>query len=90
MLKFKNTKTFRNDLKRILKSGKDVNKFKEVAEKLINEVPLERKYLDHKLVGKYKGQRECHLEPDWLLIYYIKNDTVTFVRTGTHTELFKK
>ena len=90
MLKFKNTKTFRNDLKRILKSGKDVNKFKEVAEKLINEVPLERKYLDHKLVGRYKGQRECHLEPDWLLIYYIKNDTVTFVRTGTHTELFKK
>ena len=74
----------------MLKSGKDVDKFKEVAEKLINEAPLERKYLDHKLVGKYKGQKECHLEPDWLLIYHIKKDTVTFVRTGIHAELFKK
>jgi mRNA interferase YafQ len=89
MLKFRNTKQFRKDLKRMMKSGKDVNKFREVAEKLIHEVPLERQYQDHKLMGKYKGRRECHLEPDWLLIYFIKEDTVIFVRTGTHADLFK-
>ena len=89
MLKFKNTKKFKNDLKRMIKSGKDVSKFREIAEMLINELPLERKYLDHKLVGKFKGHRECHVEPDWLLMYYIKKDTITFVRTGTHSDLFK-
>jgi mRNA interferase YafQ len=89
MLKFRNTKQFRKDLKRMIKSGKNVDKFREVAEKLIQEVPLEIRYQDHKLVGKYKGQRECHLEPDWLLIYYIKEDIITFVRTGKHADLFK-
>ncbi len=89
MIKFRNTKQFRKDLKRMIKSGKNVDKFREVAEKLIEEVPLESQYKNHKLVGKYKGQRECHLEPDWLLIYYIKEDTITFVRTGSHADLFK-
>ncbi len=64
--------------------------FREVAEILIHEIPLDRKYQDHKPIGKYKGQRECHIEPDWLLIYYIQEDTITFVRTGTHSDLFKK
>ncbi|MCP4215937.1 MAG: type II toxin-antitoxin system YafQ family toxin [bacterium] len=89
MLIFKNTNQFKKDLKRILKSGKNVIKFREVAEKLIHEIPLENKYRDHKLIGKYTGHRECHLEPDWLLIYYITTDTITFVRTGTHADLFK-
>ncbi len=73
----------------MLKSGKDVEKFREVADKLIHMVPLEKKYHDHKLSGKYKGQRECHIEPDWLLIYYVEKDTITFVWTGTHSDLFK-
>ena len=73
----------------MIKSGKNVDKFREVAEKLIQEVPLEKQYKDHKLMGRYKGRRECHLEPDWLLIYYIKKETITFVRTGTHADLFK-
>jgi mRNA interferase YafQ len=74
----------------MIKSGKDVNMFREAAEILIHEIPLDRKYKDHKLIGNYKGQRECHIEPDWLLIYYIQEDTITFVRTGTHSDLFKK
>lgn len=90
MLKFKNTTQFKKDLKRMIKSGKDVNMFREIAEILIHEIPLDRKYQDHKLVGNYKGQRECHIEPDWLLIYYIQEDRITFVRTGTHSDLFKK
>jgi mRNA interferase YafQ len=90
MLRFKNTTQFKKDLKRMIKSGKNVEKFREVAKQLIHEVPLERQYKDHKLVGEYKDHRECHLEPDWLLIYYKKEDTITFVRTGTHADLFKK
>ena len=90
MFKFKNTTQFKKDLKRMIKSGKDVNMFREVAKILIHEIPLDRKYKDHKLIGNYKGQRECHIEPDWLLIYYIQEDTITFVRTGTHSDLFKK
>lgn len=73
----------------MIKSSKNVEKFREVAEKFIQEVPLERQYKDHKLMGKYKGHKECHLEPDWLLICYIKEETITFVRTGTHADLFK-
>ena len=90
MLKFKNTKKFRKDLKRIKESGKDLNKFKMVSEKLMNQTTLEKKYHDHKLVGSYKGYRECHIEPDWLLIYYIEADCITFTATGSHSYLFKK
>lgn len=65
----------------MIKSGKDVSKFKEIADKLIHQIPLEKRYREHKLIGQYKGQRECHIEPDWLLIYYIEDDAITFVRT---------
>ncbi len=65
----------------MIKSGKDVSKFKEIADNLIHQIPLEKRYREHKLIGQYKGQRECHIEPDWLLIYYIEDDAITFVRT---------
>lgn len=77
-------------MKRMKESGKDLEKFKIVADKLINEIPLEKKYHDHKLIGNYKGYRECHIEPDWLLIYYIEDDCITFTATGSHSYLFKK
>jgi mRNA interferase YafQ len=51
---------------------------------------LERKYKDHKLKGRFKNRRECHIEPDWLLIYKIEGETIFFERTGSHSELFKK
>jgi mRNA interferase YafQ len=88
MLKFRNTTKFRKDLKRIIKSGKDIDKFKSVANKLISQIPLDKNYYDHKLTGNYKDHRECHLEPDWLLIYYVKGDEITFVATGSHSYLF--
>jgi len=55
---------------------------------LINETNLDKKYRDHTLSGNFEGYRECHIRPDWLLIYYIENGVITFVRTGTHSDLF--
>lgn len=69
MLKPAFTKQFERDLKIMLKRGKDKQKIRSVLPKLINEEKLEPRHKDHKLVGSYKGRRECHIEPDWLLIY---------------------
>ncbi|MDQ3021156.1 MAG: type II toxin-antitoxin system YafQ family toxin [Bacteroidota bacterium] len=88
MLKPIFTKRFNKDLKRIKKSKSDIEQFKYVSSKLINEEKLELKYRDHKLIGNYIGRRECHIEPDWLLIYKIEDDKIIFERTGTHSELF--
>jgi mRNA interferase YafQ len=64
----------------------------EVIEILLNEIPLEEHYYDHPLTGTYSGFRECHILPDWLLIYAIDkgNLLLTASRTGTHSDLFKK
>ncbi len=90
MLKPSYTKQFDKDLKRMLRSGKNKDKIKTLIRRLINEEVLERKYHDHKLSGKYKGRRECHIEPDWLLIYIVdkKNEKILFERTGSHSALF--
>jgi mRNA interferase YafQ len=90
MLTLKTTNRFDKELIQAVKSGKDTAKIREVIKKLVNGEPLERKYKDHKLKGKYKNRRECHIEPDWLLIYKIEGDTIFFERTGSHSELFKK
>lgn len=83
------TNIFDKDLKIIKKSGsKNIEKIKNVIKKLINEGKLEPRNRDHILTGNYKGRRECHIEPDWLLIYKIENDTIIFERTGSHSELF--
>ena len=57
--------------------------------KLIMAVPLEKKHHDHVLIGAYAGRRECHVEPDWLLIYKLDEDEIIFERTGTHSDLFR-
>jgi mRNA interferase YafQ len=82
------TKQFQRDLKKALKRGKDKEKIKAVVTKLISEEKLEPRYKDHKLTGSYKGRRECHVEPDWLLIYEVAGDRIIFERTGTHSDLF--
>jgi mRNA interferase YafQ len=63
-----------------------------VIKKLVKGNTLEAKYYDHVLFGCYNDHRECHIEPDWLLIYFIdiEQNTITFVRTGSHSDLFKK
>jgi len=78
---------FKRDLKRILKRGKNKDHIIEIMDKLIAGKPLQKKTRDH-ILGKYKGRRECHIEPDWLLIYKLHNKVITFERTGTHSDLF--
>ena len=80
---------FKKDLKLVTKRGKSIDKLKTVIRQLIEEKPLEPKYNDHPLKGNYVDTRECHIEPDWLLVYMIKADSITFVRTGSHADLFK-
>ena len=68
--------------------GKSFDELKKVLTKIANDEPLEAKYRDHMLIGQYKGTRECHIEPDWLLIYEATEDEIILVRTGTHSDLF--
>lgn len=83
------TKQFKKDLKRVQKRGKNVGKLKTVMSRLINEEALEERHRDHALVGNYQSRRECHIEPDWLLIYKLEGDEIIFERTGSHTDLFE-
>ena len=89
MLNSSFTKQFAKDLKRVLKRGKSGGKIKEIIKKLIDEEKLDAGYKNHWLIGKYKGRRECHIEPDWLLIYKIMECEIIFERTGSHFDLFK-
>jgi mRNA interferase YafQ len=86
--KFKTTNLFDKELKKILKSGKDLKKAKGIINILLSGKSLARKYKDHKLKGNFKGRRECHIEPDWLLIYTKEKNAIIFERTGSHSELF--
>ena len=89
MLKLQISTKFRKDYKRIKKRGYNLSLLQDVLDKLCAKEPLEPKYRDHALSGSYKGFRECHIQPDWLLIYMLEDDilTLTFVDTGTHTDL---
>jgi len=83
------TAQFRKDVKRMGKRGKKFAEFKEVIRRLVAEETLAPKYRDHVLVYQYKGTRECHIEPDWLLIYESTKSELVLIRTGTHTDLFR-
>jgi mRNA interferase YafQ len=84
------TRRFRKDVERVGRRGKDLPKLREAIDLLCAGQPLPAKYRDHALLGDLKGFRDCHLEPDWLLIYAISDDgqSVSLVRTGTHADLF--
>ena len=86
------TNQFKKDFKLAKKQNKDLNKLFDVVNILAEGGILEAKYRDHDLSGEYKGTRECHVEPDWLLVYEIQNDVLVLMlyRLGTHSELFKK
>ncbi|EMG5701516.1 type II toxin-antitoxin system YafQ family toxin [Salmonella enterica] len=80
---------FQKDVKKVQKRHKDMSKLKTLMTLLINnKLPLPATYKDHPLQGNYKGYRDAHIEPDWLLIYKITDDLLRFERTGTHSDLF--
>jgi mRNA interferase YafQ len=72
------------------KRGKNLEKLKITVRSLVTEEPLDDIHCDHKLIGNWKGRRECHIESDWLLIYLVESGRVVFERTGTHSDLFQK
>lgn len=90
MLDLVTTTQFRKDLKRIRKRGYDLSKLDDILQKLRAEEPLPEKNRDHDLTGDCKGFRECHVEPDWLLVYAVDKEKIilTASRTGTHSDLF--
>jgi mRNA interferase YafQ len=79
---------FRRDVKLAQKRGKDMVKLREVILLLMEGRPLPPRFKDHALSGDWKHYRDCHIEPDWLLIYKIDRDDLHLVRTGTHSDLF--
>lgn len=90
MLKVRYGSRFKKDYKAIVRCGYNPKLLEDVLTILIDVQPLPQKYKDHALTGNYKGYRECHISPDWLLIYKVDDDiiTLTLVKTGTHSDLF--
>lgn len=80
---------FNKDLKRMEKRGSNLKKLRAVIEKLVNEEELDTRYKDHPLHGNFSGARDCHISPDWVLIYAIVGNELRLIRTGTHSDLFK-
>lgn len=82
------TKKFEKDYIRQHKRWKDIAKLKNIIRLIIDEVPLDQRFRDHPLWGSWQTCRECHIEPDWLLIYRVVGQDVFFERTGSHSDLF--
>lgn len=92
MYNVKFTTAFKKSYKLMKKRGLDISALDEVVDLLRRGKQLDEKYHDHGLTGNFVGFRECHIKPDWLLVYFIENDilTLTLVDTGTHSDIFKK
>lgn len=84
------TSKFKKGLKLAKRRGLDIALLDDVVEKLLHGIALEEKNVDYELKGKFKGFRECHIQPNWLLIYLLEDEilTLTLVDTGTHSDLF--
>ena len=89
LLNLELTGAFKRDLKRIKKQGKDMYKLDDVVQTIRNKIELDAKYYNHPLRGDYKDCLECHIQPDWLLIYKKEDAVLTLIRTGSHSELFE-
>ena len=87
-LALRQSTSFGRDVKRLARKGADLSRLKAVIETLVSQQALDDRYRDHLLVGNWKGYRECHIQPDWLLIYRIAGSELQLVRTGNHAELF--
>ena len=92
MLRVEFTRRMKRDAKTMKKRGKDMKKLETVIDLLAEEKPLPREYRDHALTGDLADFRECHIEPDWLLMYQIFDDVLilSLTATGTHADLFGK
>jgi mRNA interferase YafQ len=91
LLELKQTSQFKKDLRRMAKRHADMTQLDEVIVLLRERKQLPSKYKDHPLIGNWAGHRDCHILPDWLLIYRIDDDALILIatRTGTHSEIFQ-
>ena len=89
MKAIRRTAQFKRDVKRMQRQGKDLAKLKRVLVSLVEAEGLAAEYRDHVLVGQYRGTRECHIAPDWLLIYELAESELVLIRTGSHSDLFR-
>ncbi|MFV0321438.1 MAG: type II toxin-antitoxin system YafQ family toxin [Alphaproteobacteria bacterium] len=80
---------FKKDIKKLKKQNKDLNKLSDVVEILAKQIDLPLEYLDHPLKGTKPKMRDCHIEPDWLLLYGLEDDLLILYRTSSHSDLFK-
>lgn len=87
-MKLSQTSQFKRDVKRQIKRGKDPKKMIRLVERLLAGQPLPSRYRDHPLRGPWKGRRDCHIDPDWILIYRRTEDELLLERTGNHSDLF--
>ena len=87
----KRTAQFKKDVKLMLRQGKDIRAMLDIVEKLRSDTPLPERCHDHALSGNWAGKRECHIDPDWLLVYekYENLLLLTLLRTGSHSSLLK-
>ena len=88
MKEIKRTSQFKKDARKAIKQKKDLDALKKVISRLASGKPLDKKHANHKLTGDYKDCRECHIAPDWLLIYMTSPKVLKLVRLGSHAELF--
>lgn len=88
MKQLSQTQQFKKDIKRLQKRGKDLRKIKAVIEQLLSGSPLPPKNRDHQLSGNWAGHRDCHIEPDWILIYRNIEEELRLERIGSHSDLF--
>jgi mRNA interferase YafQ len=88
MLKPIHLRKFEDEVEKAKKRGKNIEKLKDVMKLLTLEKSLQKKHRNHKLKGEYVGYWECHIEPDWLLVYKKTESHIIFARTGTHSDLF--
>lgn len=88
MLSLVRSAQFKRDIKRMKKRGKDMSKLRRLSLALIQQIPLPESQRDHLLQGIWKGYREFHIEPDWLVIYRVEGSELHLARTGSHSDLF--
>ena len=89
MRRVSQTTQFARDIKKMRKRGKDLARLEAIVRQLATGSPLDPKHRDHPLVGEWKPSRDCHVEPDWILIYTADDESLRLERTGTHSDLFR-
>ena len=88
MLVVRQTAAFRCDVRRLRRQGADLSKLERIVDFLVAKKPVEQKHQDHSLSGDWKGFRDCHVQPDWVLIYSVEGNELQLALTGSHSVLF--